>query len=115
MSCYDKTRRSANHIMWGRQTRQLGGIGNGIEPGSPIRLNYHSQDRAPMVVRVHAGTASALTIVTNSSRDPSRLDLSGLQSATAEGGRALRSLSATGVKFVGALPYVRQLLDNRSS
>ena len=46
---------------------------------------------------------------------PVHLDLSGLQSADAEGVRALRSLSAKGVKLVGASPYIRQLLDATSS
>ena len=41
---------------------------------------------------------------------PVHLDLSGLQSADAEGVRALRSLSAKGAKLVGASVYVRQLL-----
>lgn len=43
------------------------------------------------------------------------LDLSGLQSADDEGLRVLRSLSANGAKLVGASPYIRQLLDERSS
>ena len=38
------------------------------------------------------------------------VDLSGLQSADAEGVRALRSLFAKGAKLVGASVYVRQLL-----
>ena len=43
------------------------------------------------------------------------LDLSGLQSADDEGLRVLRSLSANGAKLVGASPYIRQLLDEKSS
>ncbi len=42
---------------------------------------------------------------------PIHLDLSDLQSADVEGVRALRSLSAKGVKLVGASPYIRLLLD----
>jgi anti-anti-sigma regulatory factor len=43
------------------------------------------------------------------------LDLSGLQSADAEGVRALRSFAAKGAKLVGASPYIRQLLNETSS
>jgi len=43
------------------------------------------------------------------------LDLSGLQSADAEGVLALQSLSAKGTKLVGASPYIRQLLNEASS
>ena len=43
------------------------------------------------------------------------LDLSGLQSADAEGVLALRSFAANGAKLVGASPYIRQLLDEKSS
>ena len=43
------------------------------------------------------------------------LDLSGLQSADAEGVLALRSLAANGAKLVGASPYIRQLLNEKSS
>ena len=43
------------------------------------------------------------------------LDLSGLQSADAESVRALRSISAKGVKMVGASAYVRQLLNETFS
>ena len=43
------------------------------------------------------------------------LDLSGLQSADDEGLRVLRYLSANGAKLVGASPYIRQLLDEKSS
>ena len=43
------------------------------------------------------------------------LDLSGLQSADAEGVRELRSISAKGTKMVGASPYIRQLLDEEIS
>ena len=43
------------------------------------------------------------------------LDLSGLQSADAEGVLALRSFAAKGAKLVGASPYIRQLLDEESS
>ena len=46
---------------------------------------------------------------------PVHVDLSGLQSADAEGVRALRSLSAKGVKLVSASPYIRLLLDETSS
>ena len=46
---------------------------------------------------------------------PVHLDLSDLQSADADGVRALRSLSAKGTKLVGASPYIRQLLDDTSS
>ena len=41
---------------------------------------------------------------------PVDLDLSDLQSADAEGVRALRSFSAKGAKLVGVSPYIRQLL-----
>jgi anti-anti-sigma regulatory factor len=43
------------------------------------------------------------------------LDLSGLQSADAEGVLALRSLAAKGTKLVGASPYIRQLLNEKLS
>ncbi len=43
------------------------------------------------------------------------LDLSGLQSADAEGVLALRSFAAKGAKLVGASPYIRQLLNDTSS
>jgi anti-anti-sigma regulatory factor len=43
------------------------------------------------------------------------LDLSGLQSADAEGVLALRSFAAKGTKLVGASPYIRQLLNETSS
>ncbi len=45
---------------------------------------------------------------------PIHLDLSDLQSADAEGVRALRILSAQGAKLVGASPYIRQLLVETS-
>jgi anti-anti-sigma regulatory factor len=43
------------------------------------------------------------------------LDLSGLRSADAEGVLTLRSLAAKGAKLVGASPYIRQLLNEKSS
>ncbi len=46
---------------------------------------------------------------------PVHLDLSGLQSADAEGARALRTYSAEGAKLVGASLYIRQLLGVSSS
>jgi anti-anti-sigma regulatory factor len=46
---------------------------------------------------------------------PVHLDLSGLNSADAEGVRALQSYAAQGVKLVGASPYIRQLLVGTSS
>ncbi len=45
---------------------------------------------------------------------PVALDLSGLQSADAEGVQALRASSANGAKLVGASPYIRQLLGEAS-
>ena len=46
--------------------------------------------------------------------EPVHLDLSGLQSADAEGVRTLRFFSAQGVKLVGASPYIQQLLNDKS-
>ena len=46
---------------------------------------------------------------------PVYLDLSDLQSADAEGVRALRSLSGASAKIVGASPYIHQLLHDTSS
>lgn len=43
------------------------------------------------------------------------LDLSGLQSADAEGVPALRSFADKGAKLVGASLYIRQLLNDTSS
>jgi hypothetical protein len=43
------------------------------------------------------------------------LELSGLQSADAEGALALLSFAAKGTSLVGASPYIRQLLNEKSS
>ncbi len=49
------------------------------------------------------------------SAGPVHLDLSYLQSADAEGVRALKSLSARGTKLIDASAYISQLLDETAS
>jgi anti-anti-sigma regulatory factor len=65
--------------------------------------------------RLDARGVTDLTKVFQAAATTVLLDLSGLQSADAEGVLALRSFAAKGAKLVGASPYIRQILDEESS
>jgi anti-anti-sigma regulatory factor len=83
----------------------------------PLRISSFSGKDETIIRlegRLSATGVKDLKMAVQASPGTVLLDLSGLQSADAEGVRALRSFAAKGAKLIGPSPYIRQLLKESS-